>query len=129
MAIVNRHYVRKLPATWWLRKRTYLVFMLRELTSVFVLAYAIFLMVVIGRADDPGSFSRLFDALDSPVGLVLHLLVLAVLLFHSITWINLTPKVLVLWRDDEQVDPRLIAAANYVGWAAASALVAWLVLK
>ena len=129
MAIVDRHYVRKLPATWWLRKRAYLVFMLRELTSVFVVAYAIFLMVLIGRADDPGSFTRLFDALDSPAGLVLHLIVLAVLLFHSITWINLTPKVLVLWRDEEQVDPRLIAGANYVAWVVASAVVAWLVLK
>jgi fumarate reductase subunit C len=114
---------------WWLRKRTYLVFMLRELTSVFVVAYALFLMVVIWRADDPGSFSGLFDALDSPVSLVLHAIVLAALLFHSITWINLTPKVLVLWRDDEQVDPRLIAGANYLGWAVASAVLAWLVLK
>ncbi len=126
---MDRHYVRKLPATWWLRKRTYLVFMLRELTSVFVVAYALFLMVVIWRADDPGSFSRLFDALDSPVGLVLHAIVLAALLFHSITWINLTPKVLVLWRGDEQVDPRLIAGANYLGWVGASAVLAWLVLK
>ena len=125
---MERQYVRKLPATWWLRKRTYLVFMLRELTSVFVVAYAIFIMVVIWRADDAGSFSGLFDAVDSPAGLVLHVFVLAVLLFHSITWINLTPKVLVLWRDEEQVDPRLVAAANYVGWAVASAVVAWLVL-
>ncbi len=129
MALIDRHYVRKLPATWWLRKPTYLVFMLRELTSVFVVAYAIFLMVMIGRADEAGSFAGLFDALDSPLGLVVHLVVLAVLLFHTITWINLTPKVVVLFRDDEQVDPRLVAGANYVGWVVASVVVAWLVLR
>ena len=39
-----------------------LLFMLRELTSVFVVAYAIFLMVMIGRADEAGSFAGLFDA-------------------------------------------------------------------
>ncbi len=129
MALIDRHYVRKLPATWWLRKPTYLVFMLRELTSVFVVAYAVFLMVMIGRADEAGSFAGLFDALDSPLGLVVHLIVLAVLLFHTITWINLTPKVVVLFRDDEQVDPRLVAGANYVGWVVASVVVAWLVLR
>ncbi len=129
MALIDRHYVRKLPATWWLRKPTYLLFMLRELTAVFVVAYAIFLMVTIGRSDEVGSFAGLFDALDSPLGLVVHLIVLAVLLFHTITWINLTPKVVVLFRDDEQVDPRLVAGANYVGWVVASVVVAWLVLR
>ncbi len=126
---MDRHYVRKLPATWWLRKRTYLLFMLRELTSVFVVAYAIFLIVVIWRADDPGSFAGLFDSLDSPISLVLHLILLAVLVFHTITWINLTPKVLVLFRDDEPVDPRLVAGANYVAWVVASTVLAWLVLR
>ncbi len=126
---MERHFIRKLPATWWLRKRTYLLFMLRELTSVFVVAYAIFLIVVVWRADDASSFTRLFDALDSPIALVLHLILLAVLLFHTITWINLTPKVLVLFRDDEPVDPRLVAGANYVAWVVASTVLAWLVLR
>ena len=124
-----REYVRPLPRSWWLRKPSYLLFMARELTSVFVAGYAVFLLVLIWRADDAESFSRLFDALDSPGSVVLHLIFLAVVLFHTITWINLLPKVLVLWRGDEQVSPTLVAASNYVAWVVISGVVALLVLS
>ncbi len=46
-------------------------------------------------------------------------------LYHSITWFNLTPKVFVLWRGEERVSPILIAGANYVAWIIASAAVLW----
>jgi fumarate reductase subunit C len=35
-------YHRKMPATWWLTKWSYFLFMLRELSSVFI---AVFLVV------------------------------------------------------------------------------------
>jgi fumarate reductase subunit C len=50
-------------------------------------------------------------------------------LFHTITWISLTPKVLVLWRGDERVDPTLIAASNYLAWLVVSGVVAWVALR
>jgi fumarate reductase subunit C len=125
---MNRQHVRPLPRNWWLRKRTYFTFMVRELTSVFVAGYAVFLLVLLWRADDPSSFSGVFDALDSSWSLVIHVILLAVVLFHTVTWINLTPKVLVLFRDDEQISPTLIAASNYVAWLVLSGLVAWLAL-
>lgn len=124
-----RQYVRPLPGNWWLTKRTYLVFMLRELTSLFVAAYALFLIVLIQRAGDPAGFSSFFEALQSPLSLVLHLITLVIVLFHTVTWINLTPKVLVLWWGDEQVSPTLITSLLYVGWLIASVAVAWLVLR
>ena len=92
-----KEYVRPIPATWWLRKRSYFLFILRELTSVFVAAYAFFLLVLVARADDPQAFAALFDALKSPLSIALHLITLAMVLFHSVTWINLTPQVMVVW--------------------------------
>jgi fumarate reductase subunit C len=32
----GKEYVRPVGANWWLRKRSYTLFMLRELTAVFV---------------------------------------------------------------------------------------------
>ena len=115
-------YVRRMPRTWWLRKRSYTLFMVRELTSVFVLGYAIFLLVLVARAGDEGSFERLYQGLQSPWSVVLHLVALALVLFHSVTWIGLTPKVLVLWRGEDRVSPRLIAAVNYLAWLVVSAV-------
>ena len=126
---MDRQHIRPLPRNWWLQKRTYFTFMVREFTSVFVAGYAVFLLVMLWRADDPSTFSGVFDALHSPSSVVVHVIVLAGVLFHTVTWINLTPKVLVLFRDDEQISPALIAASNYIAWLVLSGLVAWLVLR
>lgn len=120
---------RPLPADWWLRKPTYLAFMLRELTSLFVFAYSVLLLVLVARAGDAGGFSSLVEGLRSPVSVVLHLIALAAMLYHTVTWINLTPKVLVLWRGEDRVSPRLIAASNYLAWIVVSAVVLWVVLR
>ena len=127
--MMAKEYVRPIPATWWLRKRSYFLFILRELTSVFVGAYAVFLLVLVARADDPQSFAALFDALKSPLSIALHLITLAMVLFHSVTWINLTPQVMVLWLGERRVSPVLIAASNHAAWLAVSGLVGWIVLR
>jgi fumarate reductase subunit C len=103
--------------------------MLRELTSVVVAGYAVFLVVLVTRAAEQQSFASLYRVLQSPASIALHLLALLAVLYHSITWIALTPKILVIHREYEQVSPRLVAVANYLAWAATSALVAWLVLR
>ena len=40
-------YHRHVPNTWWLQRRPYILFMIRELTSVFVAGYCIFLLVFV----------------------------------------------------------------------------------
>ncbi len=122
-------YTRPLPRTWWLRKANYFIFMARELTSLAVFAYAVFLVLLMWQAADAISFSALYDALHSPWSITVHLVILVLALFHTGTWIALTPKVLVLWRDDERVDPNLVAGANGIGWLVISGLVIWLVLS
>ena len=126
---MNRQHIRRLPRYWWLRKRTYFAFMVRELTSVFVGGYAVFLLVMLWRADDASTFSSVFDALDGAWSVVIHVILLIVVLYHTVTWINLTPKVLVLFRDDEQISPALIAASGYVAWLVLSGLIAWVALR
>ena len=51
------------------------------------------------------------------------IIALPMLLYHSITWINLTPKVMVVWRGEERVSPLLIAGVNYVAWAIISIVI------
>jgi len=113
-----------MPATWWLNNRQLVMFMIRELTAVFVGAYAIFLLVLIGL--DKDQFVRV---LESPVSLLFHVGCLLFVLYHTYTWFDLTPKAVVLWRGDEKVNPALIVAANYVVWVVVSvAIFFWWVL-
>ena len=116
--------VRPIPATWWLKKRSYFFFMLRELTCVFVGGYALFLLVLAVTRDDLTAFSAV---LHSPILITLQIIALPMALYHSFTWFNLTPKVMVVWRGEERVDPRIIAGANYVACLVASIIIVWIV--
>ena len=42
-----RWYRTRLPTLWWLQRRSYLAFILRELSSVFVAWYVVFLLLLI----------------------------------------------------------------------------------
>ena len=103
-----------MPANWWMTKKTYVSFIVRELTCIFVGGYALFLLVLVARHDQPQAFVAW---LNSPLLIVLQIIALPMVLYHSITWFNLTPKVMVVWRGEERVSPLLIAGANYVVWA------------
>ena len=119
---------RPLPRTWWLRKQSYLFFMIRELTSLAVLAYAILIITAIWTAASDGSFTIFFDFLKSTTSVIIHVGLLILALVHTFTWIALTPKVMVLWRDDEQIEPDVIAGANGLIFLLISGAVLWVVL-
>ncbi len=123
----SKEYVRPMPANWWLKKKTYFLFMVRELTSVGVGGYALFLLVLAATwRDDPEAFAAW---LDSRLLIVLQIVALPLVLYHSITWFNLTPKAVVLWRGEERVSPILIAGANYVAWLVLSIVILWIVSR
>ena len=115
-----------MPATWWLQKKTYFLFMLREWTCVFVGGYAVFLLALVALAGDADQFQRL---LLHPLSILLQLIALPMVLYHSITWFNLTPKVMVVWRGEERVSPLWIAGSNYLAWIIVSIVVAWFALR
>jgi len=115
--------IRPVPATWWLKKKSYFFFMLRELTCVFVGGYALFLLVLAVTLEDATAFATV---LHSPFLITFQIIALPMALYHSITWFNLTPKVMVVWRGEEKVDPRIIAGANYVACVVASIIILWI---
>lgn len=117
-----RQYVRPIPWTWWLKRPAYTKFMVRELTSVFIAAYTIFLLVLACSARDAAAFQRLFAVLRSPVSVLLHLVVLFFALFHTITFFNLTPRAIVVRVGEERVPEDAIALAHYAGWLVLSIL-------
>ncbi len=125
---MSQELTRPLPRTWWLKKTSYFRFMIRELTSLAVFAYTLLLILALWSAGADPSFSKFYDFLNSPVSVWLHLVVLGLALYHTGTWIALTPKVMVLWRDDEQVDPDLIAGVTAILFLLVTGGVLWLAL-
>ena len=122
-------YQRPFPISWWLKKKSYFLFIVRELTSLFVAGYCIFLLVLVyNLAQSPDSYAELINSLKSPMSIILHVVTLIFVLYHTITWFNLTPKIMVLYKDQERIPEGLIAGSVYVGWIVVSLFIAWFVL-
>ena len=114
-----------MPATWFLHNRHLVIYALREATAFFVAGYAIFLMVVLAYANKGrGPFGDFYRAvLGSWTSLILHIVVLAFVIFHSATSFNSMGRVMVIRRGEERVSPALIAEVNYGVWLIVSALI------
>ena len=126
---MNREYIRELPRDWWLHKPSYFLFMARELTSLAVAAYAVFLLVLVAVASDAEAFATFYDWIRTPASVVLHAIVLGAVLFHSATWINLMPKSLDVRLGEERVPDLLIAAGGFAALVGVSLVVAFLALR
>lgn len=120
----TKEYIRPIPSTWWMRNRHVALFMLRELTSFFVLGYALFLLVLLSKANrGPEVFHEFAEGLRSPVSVVLHLIVLAFVVYHSITSFNAAPEIMVVHHGEERVPPAVVIGGNYALWAVVSVVI------
>ncbi len=132
---MSKPYVRPMPRTWFLQSGAYRLFMLRELSSVFVALYALELICLLARIaavpeGDPARAERMrtfFDSLGSPLWILFHLVALGFALLHTITWFNLTPKVMVVRIGEEKLPDFLIAGHLYVVWAIVSLAIWWII--
>ena len=122
-------YIRPVSNTWWLEKKQYFLFVIRELTSIFVAGYCLFLLFFILKiGDENESYNLLIIFLKSPLILVLHLISFPFILYHTITWFNLTPKIMVIQIGEEKVPKQLITGLVYISWGLLSLILIWLIL-
>src|SRR5680860_1116124 len=122
-------YKRHINIFWWANRWVYIRFIARELTSICVAVYSLILLFYVWSIlKGPESFEAFSSAMRSPVVIVLHVLLLGGLIFHSITWFNLAPKAMVIKFGNKTVLGIIIILMNYVGWAAISAVLVWLIV-
>jgi fumarate reductase subunit C len=149
-------YRQPVSRLWWLKKRTYFLFVMRELSSLFVAWFAVFLMIMVvavGRGE--ASYQNFLSWASSPVVVVVNIVALAFLVLHTVTWFALTPQAMVVrgpgsrqvramkevpvagrWvpaatvvRVGGRVPSAMVIASQYLGLVVVSAFIAWLVLR
>jgi fumarate reductase subunit C len=125
-----RWYRAPVSTYWWMGSWRYLLFILRELTSVAV-AWSVVLTLLLLRAlvSGPDAYVRLTNCLRSPWMIALNVITFCFLLLHTITWFNLAPRAMPVRMGGKRVPEFLVAAPNYVLWVVASAVIAWFVLR
>jgi fumarate reductase subunit C len=125
-----RWHRRRMSIWWWLGKRSYTKFIVRELTSVFVAFYAVVSLCLISAlTKGPAAYEQFLARMATPLFVVLHVIAFLFVLYHAITWFNLTPKAMVVRLGGTRVPDWLIIAGNYGAWIVVSAVVAFLLLR
>ena len=122
-------YQRRMSVFWWVHKRSYFLFVMRELSSLFVAWFVVYLLMFIAAVGGGAEkYDAFLDRASSLPFLVVNAVALAFLVLHTITWFALTPQAMVLNLGGRRVPGVLIIAAQYVGLAAVSAFIYWLVV-
>jgi fumarate reductase subunit C len=125
-----RWYRTRMSTCWWIGRRTYLAFILRELSSLFIAWFIVFTLLLVHAVGQGEEAYRDFLAwARGPVVLGLNLVALFFVVFHAVTWFNLAPQAMVVRLGGRRVPETWIAASNYAAWAVVSALAAWLILR
>ena len=148
-------YRRPVSRLWWTKRWTYFLFMMRELSCVFVAWSVVFLTMLvyaIGRGE--ASYRQFLAWASSPVVVVVNVVALAFLVLHTVTWFALTPQAAVVRAGGRQVvrtrmvqvgrrivpaatviraggrvPASVVIASQYVGLAVVSVFIAWLVIR
>jgi fumarate reductase subunit C len=124
-----RWYRPRVSTYWWLGRWPYVMFILRELSSVFVAWSVVYLLLLVrATARGPDSYREFLDWSGSPGLWLLNLVAFAFLTLHAVTWFNLAPQAMVVHMGRRRVPGLWIAASNYALWLAVSAGVAWILL-
>ena len=123
-----RPYHRTMPGNWFMMRRNYKKFVLRELTSVFVAVYLVVFLVFLASLDTPQQFADLMSTFNSPLWWVIHAIVLLAACFHAITWFNLTPKAMPVFIGAKKAPGWIVATAmGFAPWVVLSILILWAV--
>ena len=121
-------YRRPVSVWWWTRKGSYFLFVMRELSSLFIAWLVLYLLLfvrAVGRGE--AAYADFLDTASSPWLVALNLVAFGFVVLHTVTWFSLTPKAMVLSVRGHRVPAAAILAGQYAALAVVSAVVFWLV--
>ncbi|HEY5619392.1 MAG TPA: hypothetical protein VIK60_15740 [Vicinamibacterales bacterium] len=112
---------------WWLEKPAYLAFILREGSCMFVAWFTVYLLLLLRAIQQGQAAYEAFLAWSAgPVVVLVNIVSFAFLIFHAITFFQAAPQAMVVHVGHRRLPARVLLAAHYAAWAAASIVVFWL---
>jgi len=100
-AIHPRYHPRlwwpRMSTYWWLGRRSYFTFILRELSSIFIAWFVVYVLLLVHAVSQGDvAYRQFFEWSRAPSVLALNLVTLFFAVFHAVTWFNLAPQAMVL---------------------------------
>ena len=117
-------YPRQHSNTWYLARWPYRIFMLRELSAVFLAVYVVLMVILVSKVyDGQAAYEDYRDFLKSPLVILFHLIALAFALLHTATWFRAVPQAIRVRRGEEFVPPQALIGAHVLAWLGVSAVI------
>jgi fumarate reductase subunit C len=125
-----RWYRKHVSTYWWLQRWEYLRFVLREISSVFVAIFVVEMLVQIyALSRGPETYTVFLNFLKNPLVIALNVISFFFVVFHSITWFNLSARAMSIRVGGRKVPGFMISGPNFVAWFVISAAIAWLLCE
>ncbi len=123
-ATLRRGYVRPMQG-WWRRDPFFVRYMIREVTALGVLVYAIVLMFGLLRlSQGEAAFNGWLAALRSPGSVLLHLVLLVCMVVHAKSWFDIMPKTMpLIFVGGQRLQPGTIIKTGYIATVVATVAV------
>lgn len=114
----RRPFVRPISRTrWYFGHPRYLRYMSREVTCVFIGAFALLLLCAVGRlSEGQAAYETFLLAITGPWSALGLLIVLVFAVHHATSWFNVTPKALPVQIGEAFLPDKFIVAAHYAAW-------------
>ena len=116
----TKTYRPKMGAGWWMRKRHYFLYMVREFTALPLALWLLWLLYEIYRA---GRGPSGYYPPTSTAFVIFSVICLLFALYHSVTFLSLAGVILHFKVFDKPVPSRLIAMSQFGLWLVASIVI------
>jgi len=121
----TRAYRPRMGAGWWMRKGHYFWYVVREFTALPLAAWLLWLLVEVKRA---GGGAAQYSPHGSTAFVVFSVVCLGFALYHSVTFLSLAGVIIHVKVFERPVPSRLIVLSQFGLWAAASAVIAFVLI-
>ena len=121
----RKPFVREVSKTgWYLKHPRYLRYMSREVTCIFIGAFALLMLCAVERLSaGQAAYEQFLAAITGPLSALGLLLILAFAVHNTTSWFNVTPKAMPVQMGEEFLPGKYIVGAHYAVWAIVSVLV------
>jgi len=126
--VSRKPFVREVSKTgWYFKQPRYLRYMSREVTCIFIGAFALLLLCALGRlAEGQAAYESFLAALQGRWGIFGLLVVLIFAVHNATSWFNVTPKAMPVQIGEEFLPGKFVVVAHYAVWIIVSLAVLFL---
>ena len=121
----RKPFVRPVSRTgWYFKHPRYLRYMSREVTCIFIGAFALLMVCALERlSSGPAAYEAFLAAITGPWSALALVVVLVFAVHNATSWFNVTPKALPVQIGEDFLPGKYIVGAHYAVWVLVSLVV------